>query len=112
MSSFSDNLGHNIQAFRALQKISQKDLAEYAGISPQYLSNVENGKSVPSADVTARIAKALNVSSDTLLFGYTLTINDTMKELINLANDCTQEELEMILAVSKTIKAKFQNIKR
>ena len=107
MSSFSDNLGHNIQYFREMRHLTQRELAEAADISSQYLSNLENGKAVPSADIAMRIATSLKVTCDSLLSGNANTVNKQLLELISLANDCSPQELEMILDVSKAIKANY-----
>jgi transcriptional regulator with XRE-family HTH domain len=48
-------------------------LAEFAGISPGYLSEVERGSSAPSGEKLARIASELGVSTDYLLTGVTST---------------------------------------
>lgn len=109
MSAFADNLGHNIQYCREMRHITQRELAETADISPQYLSNIENGKAVPSADIAMRIAKALNVTCDSLFSKDSLDGNKQLHELISLAADCSQAELKMILDVSKAIKANFDS---
>lgn len=55
-------LGVRIKALRKLQGWSQERLAEQAGISTQYVSNIERGKENPTLDLLLRLAEALRVS--------------------------------------------------
>jgi transcriptional regulator with XRE-family HTH domain len=47
--------------------LTQQQVAEAAGISKSYLSQLESGQRKGSAEVLARVAKALNVSLDDLV---------------------------------------------
>lgn len=60
-------LGTRILEKRLALKMGQKDLAQKAGISVTYLSQLERNKSVPSARVCVDIANALCVPMDYLL---------------------------------------------
>lgn len=62
MSSHKHNtIGRTIKVLRAASGISQKDLAERAGIRPNYLSLVESGKREPSLGVLRTISQELHV---------------------------------------------------
>ena len=50
----------------ALLKLSQSDLALKAGLHPNVLGRYESDIAVPSVEVAARIAKALDISLDYL----------------------------------------------
>jgi transcriptional regulator with XRE-family HTH domain len=56
-----NTLGRTIKVLRAASGISQKDLAERAGIKPNYLSLVESGKREPSLSVLRTISQVLRV---------------------------------------------------
>lgn len=64
-------VGRRIRALRKSRDLSIHRLAELAGISPGYLSDVERGSSSPSAEKLARIAAELGVTTDYLLTGTT-----------------------------------------
>ncbi len=55
-------LGRRIREIRKQRKLSQEALAEKAGISAQYVSNIERGKENPTLDLLFRLAHALKVS--------------------------------------------------
>ena len=54
-------LGKRIQELRKGRIHSQEKLAERAGISTQYLSNIERGKENPTLDMLFTLADALKV---------------------------------------------------
>ena len=60
------DLGAFIREQRANAQISLRKLGELAGVSNVYLSQIEGGLKRPSADILQKIAKALQISSETL----------------------------------------------
>ena len=60
------DLGDFIAEQRKAARLSLRKLGELAGISNPYLSQVERGLRRPSADILQRIAKALEISAETL----------------------------------------------
>lgn len=53
----------NIRERREQLGMSQKELAERAGITQSHLCDIEQGRNKPSIDVAIRIAKVLDVES-------------------------------------------------
>ncbi len=62
----SQNLAANIRKYRAIQKLTQEQLAEAADLSQQYICMIENGKVSPSFFVVCKIADAFGISLDAL----------------------------------------------
>lgn len=60
-------LGTRIAQRRVELRLSQKELANQAGISVTYLSELERNKRFPSARICVDIANALHVPMDYLL---------------------------------------------
>ena len=60
------SLGEFIAAQRQGAKLTLRQLAEQAGISNPYLSQIERGLRRPSAEVLQQLAKALRVSAESL----------------------------------------------
>lgn len=50
----------NIKKYREKAGLTQEQLSEKAGISPDYLSEIERGKKMPSMKRLFKIAAALN----------------------------------------------------
>jgi transcriptional regulator with XRE-family HTH domain len=57
------NIGEFIRDLRHNARISLRELADRAGVSNPYLSQIERGLRKPSAEVLAQIANALRVST-------------------------------------------------
>jgi DNA-binding XRE family transcriptional regulator len=55
-----------IKVWREFRGLTQQQLADAAGISKPYLSQIETGKRKGTVDILSAIAKALNVSLDDL----------------------------------------------
>jgi transcriptional regulator with XRE-family HTH domain len=62
-----ESLGEFIRNQRRLARLSLRELAELTDVSNPYLSQIERGLHEPSVRVLRSIAKALNVSAETLL---------------------------------------------
>lgn len=61
-----DDLGAYIRHQRESAALSLRKLATIAGVSNPYLSQIERGLRKPSAEILQAIAKALEISSETL----------------------------------------------
>jgi transcriptional regulator with XRE-family HTH domain len=59
-------LGEYIRDQRKHAEYSLRQLAEAAGVSNPYLSQIERGLKRPSAEILQQIAKALRISAETL----------------------------------------------
>ncbi len=66
VSSAAQDIGSFIRSQREAAQVSVRQLAEKAGVSNPYLSQIERGLRKPSADVLNQIAKALRVSAEVL----------------------------------------------
>lgn len=62
----AQDIGEYIRSQREATEVSLRQLAERAGVSNPYLSQIERGLRKPSADVLAQIAKGLRVSAEAL----------------------------------------------
>ena len=60
------DLGAFIRQQRERSAISLRKLAERAGVSNPYLSQIERGLRKPSAEILKRIARGLSVSAESL----------------------------------------------
>ena len=59
-------VGDFIRVQREVARRSVRRLAEVAGVSNPYLSQIERGLRKPSAEILQQIAKALQISAETL----------------------------------------------
>ncbi len=66
MKSRVSHVGEFIRQQRERSALSLRKLADRAGISNPYLSQVERGLRKPSADILKSIARGLSISAETL----------------------------------------------
>lgn len=66
VTAAASDIGGFIRSQRVAAQVSLRQLAERAGVSNPYLSQIERGLRKPSADVLAQIAKGLRVSAEVL----------------------------------------------
>ena len=66
VTNAAQDIGSFIRSQREAAQVSVRQLAEKAGVSNPYLSQIERGLRKPSADLLNQIAKALRVSAEVL----------------------------------------------
>lgn len=98
MSDFGDNL----KAVRAKKGISQGDLAETLGTHPTHVSRYERGQASPTVEVVRRIADALSVSADDLVYGMdgaragAVLADAELLDLFNRVQGMTHEDIKTV----------------
>ena len=63
-TTFAERLG----ALRAEQKMGIRELGRAVGVTGMHISNLEKGKSAPSAELVLKLAAALEANADELLY--------------------------------------------
>ena len=100
----SKAIGHRIREARLLRGLTQEQLAESAGLSVTYISNLERGLQTASLDAFVPLCNALNVSSDTLLQDVVnAAILTQTNELSNLLKDQPQEVQRTAIRVVRAV---------
>jgi transcriptional regulator with XRE-family HTH domain len=67
MKSDSLKLGKNLKRIRTKKSISQGEIARILKVGRSFITNIENGKTNPTLDTIAKIAKAIGVSVGELM---------------------------------------------
>ena len=88
-------LGKRISQRRHELGLKQCVLAEKSGISNNYLSNIENGRSIPSLETFSDICMALSITPDCLLLG-TIRTDNIPQSIINNLKLCDDRSLRLI----------------
>jgi len=102
------DIGSFIKDLRANAKISLRQLAEQAGVSNAYISQIERGLRKPSAEVLASIASALRVSTPAMyLRAGLLGDGDTHGVLAAIAADS-----ELTLAQKQSLTQIYETFRR
>ena len=82
------DIGSRIVQKRRELSLTQKEFAEIINISNNHLSNIENGKALPSFELFIDICRELKTSSDFIIFNHIHpNIGDALNEKIKLCSD-------------------------
>ena len=92
-----------LTALRIATGKSARDLSLNLGQSPNYINNIENGKSLPSLSMFFYICEYLNITPAEF-FDIGVQSPTRLKELNEAAAGLTAEEIEHIIAIIKDIK--------
>ncbi len=101
---FLKKFGKRIAILRKRRGMSQEEFADVSGKMINTISNIERGLSDPKITTLLSIAKALNISVETL-FNENATeppLSETVKAIIDLIKDKDEQTLAVI---EKQIKA-------
>lgn len=103
-------IGNRIGARRRFLGLGQEQLAQMVSLSKTHISNIENGKSIPSLEAIVNLADALETTPNAFLLG---TDNDLTspeyRSLAALIKSCSEQEQRFISTVVEAIVEKSQN---
>ncbi|MGP1458648.1 MAG: helix-turn-helix domain-containing protein [Treponema sp.] len=103
MSEIAKIVGQNIRQLRKQSGWTQEKLAEKAGISVPFMTQIELARKTASLDVIESIAKAFGVSYERLFKSNIIENKDISYALRLLENDLTA-------AIAEEIHNKFENL--
>jgi transcriptional regulator with XRE-family HTH domain len=101
-------IGAYIREQREQAKISMRQLAQAAGVSNPYLSQVERGLRKPSADILQQIAKGLRISSEALYVQAGILEDKpgetTVTDAINADTEITERQKQMLIDIYESFR--------
>lgn len=92
-------LSKNIKALRSQRSLTQEDLAEKAGISVPFLSNIERSNKWPYPDSLTKLAEALDVEVYMLFQDSKPPLSDKVLKTLE------QYKKDMAISLHKTVSA-------
>lgn len=92
-------MGSRITKQRKIMQLTQEDLAGLMGVSPQMISNLEQGKKGIRTENFVKLCSVLKVSADYLLFG--MPTNNAFYYISDKLSDLTPEEIKIIKTIIK-----------
>ena len=107
-TSDSQDIGSFIRAQREAAQVSIRQLAERAGVSNPYLSQIERGLRKPSAEVLGQIARGLRLSAE-VLYAHAgileLKQGSPVRDAILTAPDLTERQREVLVEIYESFRA-------
>ena len=97
-----NEVGERIRILREINNYTREFFAEKVGISPKFLYEIEIGRKGFSADTLCRIASALSVSCDYIMYGES---NDNLylDEVVSILNKFDNKQIGRLSDILKTI---------
>jgi transcriptional regulator with XRE-family HTH domain len=83
MKNVFKSIGEELRKLRKVKNLSMKEVAEQAGVSTMYISEIERDLKVPSDEVIRKLAKIYNVDEKKLFEGFRRIPEDILEELTN-----------------------------
>ena len=97
-------IGKRIRETRMLMKLSQASLAELTGLSTRYIGHIETASKKASLSSLVRIANAVGISVDEMLYGNQITYkSDYHMDIILLIQTCTAMEKRFLFLLINSI---------
>lgn len=96
--------GKMMGSYRRKEKISQKELAKAVGISNNYLSNIENGYTIPSLETFTELSVTLGKTPDFFLLGHIREDEDIVGNIEDSLKLCSKERLNLIYKIVELLK--------
>ena len=99
------DLGEYIREQRRQAELSLRKLADLAQVSDPYLSQIERGLKRPSAEILQQIARALEVSAESLYVRAGILDEDRDSNLIaaiRAQSDLTTEQKQVLIRVYRS----------
>jgi transcriptional regulator with XRE-family HTH domain len=102
------SIGSYIREQREQAKISIRQLAQAAGVSNPYLSQVERGLRRPSADILQQIAKGLRISAEALYVQAGILddrpAEKTVTDAIMADTEITERQKQMLIDIYESFR--------
>lgn len=90
-------IGKRLSALRKSKNLTQEKLAEMTNLANNYISNIENNRSIPSLETLIKLCDALEVTPNDILLGASVHSTQYMNdELQDKISQCTPKEKRLI----------------
>lgn len=94
------SIGNRISNIRKERGYTQEKLAELAGISIQFLSDIENNKKNMTVTTLKNIADSLNITTDYIIYDREETNENTMiNAMLNTLSGKNRKKAEKLLEI-------------
>lgn len=90
-------IGKRLAEVRKAHKMTQEKLAEKTDLANNYISNIENSRSIPSLETLVKLCEALDITPNDVLLGTSMASDTYMNlELQKKISRCTPKEKRLI----------------
>lgn len=97
-------IGQRIREIRNKKNLTQEKLAEMCSLSVSYISRIESGTKHASLNSLVTLGDVLDVTVDTLLYGYQINSKKFNVDLIRITESCNCHQKNLILKIATVVK--------
>lgn len=99
-------LGKRLASARKSRNMTQEALAEATGLTNNFISNIETGRSIPSLETISKLCNALDITPNDLMLGTSTKSEQYMQdELWEDIKKCTPSQKRLLHTILKAILA-------
>lgn len=98
-------ISQNIRTARKEHGLTQEEIAEKIGVTPEYYGQLESGNKAPSLETLINIAESVYVSIDLLVYGSNRDLG--LGNILQLLNGKSPENLRKIEKILYTLNNEF-----
>jgi len=92
-----NKMGQRIKWLREQKRLTQEQLAEVIDMSNNYISNIENNRSIPSLETLVKICNALDTTPDYILLDSVYACKEyIVDEIAKKLSQCNPKETRLI----------------
>lgn len=103
MEYTKEQVGAFIRKGREDKGLTQENFSEIMGCNATYYGNIERGINYPSLGLFLRMVSYLTLSVDKFVQENEAVQTDTYQQLLQILNECTEQELQILLENAKTL---------
>ena len=98
-------IGKRIRQYRLLKHLTQENISNATDLAASYISNIENGSTKVGLVSLIRIARALDVSMDQLLYdNMPVLVSNYDADVKEILSDCSDKERLFLIKSMKSTK--------
>lgn len=97
------SIGERVKFERERRSMTRDEFSEVVGISSVYLSQIERSERVMSLGTFIKVASALQVSLDYLIYGEDIYKDLNRQDIINIVEKSSNKELKIISDLIRAI---------
>lgn len=103
MQEYACLLGSAVKTARRELQLTQLEVADRIHADERTILNIEHNKGNPKLEILWPLLRTLGIDANTVFYPEKTTESSTMLHLQQLFSQCTEEELQLLLPICKTI---------
>lgn len=109
MQEFAYTLGNVVKQARLGQKMTQLEVAERIQADERTILNIEHYKGNPKMEILWALIRVLGIDANTVFYPEKTHESGDLHRLQLLLNDCSDEELSLLLSICESVLSAFRS---